>query len=107
MSLFCIWNDYVNSDVLNKYLKIKILKDNINNISNNPDLWGNFVKPVKDKVFTGHIINRPKDLVGCCNQYENYEVLVIEPINVVYEWRGFVYYDDLIDLRPYRGNFEQ
>ena len=91
--------------VLEKYLGRKIWKDTINNINTHPELWGNFVKPIKDKVFTGHIINSPKDLIGCGSAYENYEVLVSEPVEFVYECRGFVYYDEMIDLRPHKGDY--
>ena len=29
-----------------------------------------------------------------------------EPIDIVYECRGFVYYDELKDLRPYKGDYQ-
>ena len=93
-------------ECLLKYMGRKFWKDTINNINSNPSLWGNFVKPIQDKAFTGHIINGPSDLVGCGSCYENYEVLVSEPVEFVYECRGFIYYDNLIDLRPYNGSFE-
>lgn len=90
---------------LEKYLGRKIWKDTINNISTNPELWGNFVKPIKEKRFTGKIIKEPKDLIGCGSCYENYEVWVSEPVDFVYEVRGTVYYDQLVDLRPYHGDW--
>ena len=90
---------------LEKYLGRKIWKDTINNISTHPELWGNFVKPIKEKRFTGKIIKEPKDLIGCGSCYENYEVWVSEPVDFVYEVRGTVYYDQLVDLRPYRGDW--
>lgn len=93
-------------DVLIPYMGRKFWKDTINNINTHPELWGNFVKPIKDKRFTGHIIREPKDLIGCGSVYEDYEVLVSEPVDFVYECRGFVYYDELIDLRPYKGNYK-
>lgn len=93
-------------ECLEKYLGRKVWKDTINHISKNPDLWGNFVKPVKEKVFTGHVINSTKDLIGCGSCYEDYEVYVSEPVNFVYEVRGTIYHDKLVDLRPYKGNWE-
>lgn len=93
-------------ECLEKYLGRKIWKDTINNISTHPELWGNFVKPVKEKRFTGKIINGPKDLIGCGSCYEDYEVLVSEPVEFVYEVRGTVYYDQMVDLRPYHGDWE-
>lgn len=92
-------------EILQPYMGRKVWKDTIDNINTHPELWGNFVKPIKDKRFTGHIINSPKDLIGCGSAYENYEVLVSEPVEFVYECRGFVYYDEMIDLRPYMGNY--
>ena len=95
-------------DILKPYLGREIWYDTINHISNNEKLWskGYFVKPVKEKVFSGHVISSIKDLIGCGSCYENYEVLVSEPIDVVYECRGFVYYDELKDLRPYKGDWK-
>ena len=92
-------------EVLKKYLGRSIWKDTINSINSNPDKWGIFVKPVKDKAFTGKVIKGPSDLIGCGSCYENYEVLCSEYIEILREWRGFVYYDKLIDLRPYNGNW--
>lgn len=95
-------------NILKPYLGRKIWKDTINSISNNEKKWsaGNFVKPVKEKVFTGKIISSIKDLIGCGSCYEDYEVYVSEPLNIVYECRGFVYYDELKDLRPYKGDYK-
>lgn len=91
---------------LEKYLGRKIWKDTINNINTHPELWGNFVKPIKEKRFIGKVINESKDLIGCGSCYENYEVYVSEPVDFVYEVRGTVYYDQLVDLRPYHGDWE-
>jgi hypothetical protein len=93
---------------LKPYLGRKIWKDTINHISSNEELWsaGYFVKPIKEKAFTGKVISSIKDLVGCGSCYEDYEVLVSEPLDFVYECRGFVYYDELKDLRPYKGDYK-
>ena len=91
---------------LEKYLGRKVWKDTINHINATPELWGNFVKPIKEKLFTGRVINSPKDLIGCGSCYEDYEVLVSEPLDIVYECRGFVLYDELFDLRHYNGIYE-
>ena len=93
-------------EVLNKYLGRKVWKDTINHINSNSNLWGNFVKPIKEKAFTGKIINSTRDLIGCGSCYENYEVYVSEPVNFINEFRGFVYYDELIDMRPYSGSYK-
>lgn len=92
-------------EVLKPFLGRKIWSDNINSINSNPDKWGVFVKPVKEKAFTGRVIYSPRDLVGCGSCYENYEVLCSNVIDIQKEWRGFIYYDELIDLRPYKGSW--
>lgn len=92
-------------DVLKPFLGRTIWKDTINSINSNPEKWGVFVKPVKEKAFTGKVINGPADLVGCGSCYENYEVLCSEVLDIKREWRGFIYYDKLIDLRPYNGDW--
>lgn len=93
-------------DVLKEFLGRNIWKDTINSINNNPDKWDIFVKPVKEKAFTGKVIREPKDLIGCGSCYENYEVYCSEILNIKREWRGFYYYDKLIDLRPYNGDWK-
>ena len=104
---FQIKTDYLNyPEVLQPYMGRKFWYDTINHINNHPELWGNFVKPVKEKAFTGRVINSTRDLVGCGSIYEDYEVLVSEPLNFMYECRGFIYYDEIIDFRPYKGNYK-
>ena len=90
-------------DKMKPFLGRKIWKDTIDSIASNEEKWsaGYFVKPVRDKVFTGKIISSIADLVGCGNCTENYEVLVSEPLDILAEWRGFIIYDKLVDLRPY------
>lgn len=88
---------------LKQYLGRKVWRDTIDNISNDESKWsaGYFVKPVKSKAFTGKIIKSIRDLVGCGSCYENYEVIVSEPIDIVAEWRCFLLYDQIKDVRPY------
>lgn len=92
-------------DELKRFMGRNIWKDTIDSINANPNKWGVFVKPVRDKAFTGHVINSPKDLVGCGNCHENYEVLCCDVIDIKREWRGFMTYDELVDIRPYRGDY--
>ncbi len=94
-------------DCLKKYLGRNIWHDTINSISSNPDKWsaGWFVKPVKSKVFTGKVIKSINDLIGCGNSQEDYEVICSEAIDIRREWRCFIYYDEIIDIRPYKGDY--
>ena len=90
-------------EVLQEYMGRKVWKDTINSISQDKNKWsaGYFVKPVKSKVFTGKIIRSINDLVGCGNCHEDYEVIVSEPIDILAEWRCFIIYDKIVDVRPY------
>lgn len=75
----------------------------MNHVASDERLWsaGYFVKPIESKVFTGKIIRSIGDLVGCVNSEEDVAVLISEPLDIVAEWRGFIRYDRLIDVRPY------
>ena len=88
---------------LSEFLGRKIWYDTIDSISSCEEKWsaGNFVKPTKSKVFTGKIIKSIGDLVGCGNHSENYEVMVSESLDIKAEWRCFIYYDNILDIRPY------
>ena len=91
-------------DVLKLFLGRKIWKDTINSISRDENKWsaGYFVKPaVRSKAFTGKTISSIKDLMGCGNHAEDYEVLVSESLDIAAEWRCFITYDEIIDVRPY------
>lgn len=86
-----------------RFLGRKVWYDTIDSISAHEEKWsaGYFVKPIRSKAFTGKIISSINDLVGCGNCHENYEVLVSEPLKIKAEWRCFILYDEIIDVRPY------
>jgi len=92
-------------DVLKPFLGRRIWTDTINNINSKPELWPVFVKSIDDKIITGTLIETTKDLVGCGSCYKNEAIYCSEPVKFIYECRGFIYYDNLIDLRPYKGNY--
>lgn len=90
-------------DCLTAFLGRRVWYDTINSISSSEEKWsaGYFVKPTKSKAFTGKIIRSIGDLVGCGNHAEDYEVLVSEPLDIKAEWRCFICYDKIMDIRPY------
>ena len=90
---------------LRPFMGRKLWMDHIDSSNANPEKWGVFVKPVKDKAFTGIVIIGPRDLIGCGSCYENYEVICSEVLDIRREWRGFMVYDELIDIRPYKGDY--
>ena len=94
-------------DELQKYLGRKIRKTKMNEINNNPDLWPVFIKPLEDKQFTGVVVNSTKDLVGCGIQGVDQDIYVSEIVEFAAEWRCFVRYGKILDVRPYRGDWRK
>lgn len=93
-------------DVLKKYLGRNIWKDTIDHVNCHPEFFPLFVKPIIDKKFTGTVVRSTKDLIGCGSCYDNAEVLCSDVVDFIYECRGFIYYDNMIDLRPYKGDWK-
>lgn len=91
---------------LEKYLGRKIWKSTINEIANSPTEWPIFVKSVEGKRLSGRVINSSHDLVGCGYCDDNYEVLCSEPVDFIAEWRVFVRYGKILDVRPYKGDWK-
>lgn len=92
-------------EVLKPYMGRKVWTDTVDHINATPELWNVFIKPVEHKAFTGRAVRAPKDLIGCGRQNENLEVLCTELLDIKREFRGFVLYDKLIDIRPYNGDW--
>lgn len=90
---------------LKNFLGRKIWKTKLSIIANNPDSWNVFIKPVEDKKFTGVVVRSTKDLVGCGTCGEDPEILCSEVVNFVAEWRCFVRYGKILDIRRYRGDW--
>lgn len=91
---------------LNKYLGRRVWKDTINHISSNPELWPVFVKSIANKKFTGVVVKSPGDLIGCGDEKEDTPVLCNEPVKFLAEWRCFVRYGRILDIRRYKGNWK-
>ena len=92
-------------ETLAKYLGRKIWRSTINTVNSSPELWPVFVKPVSNKRFIGRTIHTAKDLIGCGNCYEDTEVYCSEPIDLVSEYRCFVRYGNISDVRLYKGDW--
>lgn len=66
---------------------------------------GIFIKPVETKLFQGKVINEFKDYIGL-NYKNDIEIWCSEVVNVVTEWRCFVRYGTLLDVRYYKGKWD-
>ena len=94
-------------DELRKYLGRKIWKAKMSEISNDPEKWPVFVKPLEDKQFTGVVVHSPKDLIGCGIIGVNQDVYCSEVVDFAAEWRCFVRYGRILSVRPYKGDWRK
>ena len=92
-------------DELAGYLGRRVWHSHIETISSHPEMWPVFVKPVEDKKFTGVVVRSPRDLIGCGTEGEDPEVICSEVVRFIREWRVFVRYGRILDVRPYRGDW--
>ena len=95
--------DYPES--IQKYLGRRIWPSTINTINTHPELWPVFVKPVENKQFTGVVVRSPKDLIGCGNDGTDIPVTCSEILDIKTEWRVFVRYGHILDVRRYKGDW--
>lgn len=89
---------------LEKYLHRKIWNSTINTVANDMGKWPVFVKSVEEKRLTGKVISSISDLVGCGCSEEDFDVICSEPINIVSEYRVFVRYNKILDIKHYKGD---
>ena len=90
---------------LRPFLGRRLWRSTINQVNNDPGSWPLFVKPVEDKKFNGKVISGISDLVGCGTSGENPPVVCSEIVQFRTEWRCFVRYGEILDVRPYRGDW--
>lgn len=89
---------------LRKFLKRRVWKSTLNEIIRN-DQVNIFVKPLETKLFTGKVIRAFKDYIGL-NYSEEVKVWCSEVVDIVTEWRCFVRYQELLDVRYYKGKWD-
>lgn len=90
---------------LTPFLGRKLWRSTINQVNNDIESWPFFVKPIEDKKFTGRVIEGISDLVGCGISGENPSVICSEVVDFEAEWRCFVRYGEILDVRPYKGDW--
>ena len=92
-------------ECLNKYYGRKIWISKVNHVNSDPDMWPVFIKPVENKKFIGRVVNSAKDLIGCGSYYDDAEVYCSEVVSFLAEYRTFIRYDRILDIRRYKGDF--
>jgi len=84
------------------FFKRKIWTSTLKAIALEEENWGIFIKPKHTKVFEGRVIQSIKDLIGL-DPNSTQEIWCSEVIPLVTEWRCFVRYGKLLDVRFYKG----
>jgi hypothetical protein len=65
---------------------------------------GIFIKPLETKLFQGKVISGFSDFIGL-NYEREIEIWCSETIDIVTEWRCFIRYGTLLDVRYYKGSW--
>ncbi|MGI6721044.1 MAG: ATP-grasp domain-containing protein [Anaerovoracaceae bacterium] len=99
--------DYDYPAELDQYLGRKVWRDSLSSILANKEKWPLFVKPVRDKVFTGFVLQNEKSIPRLYRASKNEPVYCSELVSFEAEWRVFVRYGNIIDVRPYKGDWHQ
>ena len=90
---------------LNEFYGRKIYAGILGEIVNIPDNWGKFIKPkAGSKVFTGRVVNGTRDLIGIGLPFD-YPIWISEVVEFIAEWRCFVLDGQVLDVRPYTGDY--
>lgn len=94
-------------DSLSKYFGRKIWTSTIQELFKNNQDWNVFIKP-KDitKLFAGKIVKEYKDFIGLISQNEDMNIWCSEIVEFITEWRCFIRYGQILDIRYYKGDWD-
>lgn len=97
--------DYDYPDELKSFLGRNIWVDTFDNVLSSTQIWPIFVKPIRNKAFTGFVLRNETDVPRLRNTKNNEPVLCSELVDFVSEYRAFVRYGNICDVRPYKGDW--
>lgn len=89
---------------LTHYLGRRIWTSTLDKVVGQPNTWPVFVKPFDEKRFTGVVVLGESDLRHLGGE-QGQSVLCSDPVELVAEWRCFVRYGTVLDVRPYAGDW--
>ncbi|WP_127848544.1 ATP-grasp domain-containing protein [Lacticaseibacillus hulanensis] len=95
--------DYPES--LQPFMGRNIHQGTIGQIVNHPENWGVFIKPVDtEKSFTGRVVKSAHDLIGIGAQNQ-FPIWISDAVEFLAEWRAFIVQKQVVDVRPYQGDY--
>lgn len=92
---------------LTSFLKRKIWSSTVNELFNNKNSWNIFIKPkTETKLFAGKVIKNEMDFLGIINEEKDTEIWCSELVDFRTEWRCFIRYREILDVRRYKGAWD-
>lgn len=92
---------------LEGYLGRKVWTSTVEAIFEDAQQWGIFIKPKRDtKKFVGKVVREFKDFIGLVDQDNPTPVWCSEVVDFRTEWRCFIRYGEILDIRQYRGAWD-
>ncbi|WP_340016251.1 ATP-grasp domain-containing protein [Paenibacillus sp. FSL K6-1318] len=97
--------DYPNA--LAGYLGRKVWSTTINELFQDKESWNVFIKP-KDttKKFAGTVVKEYIDFIGLVEENEDTSIWCSEIVDFKTEWRCFIRYGEILDIRRYKGAWD-
>lgn len=92
---------------LQAFMGRRTWKSTIGRIIAEQSSWPVFVKPEQGKLFTGLKISAIEDLMGLGAFEEDLPVLCSTVVQFEAEWRCFVRYGEILDVRQYSGDWKK
>ncbi|ANF50651.1 hypothetical protein A0O34_08995 [Chryseobacterium glaciei] len=91
---------------LKPFIKRKIWSSSINEVFNKKE-WNIFIKPqTETKLFVGKVIKNEMDFLGLIYEEKDTEIWCSELVNFKTEWRCFIRYKEILDIRRYKGDWD-
>jgi hypothetical protein len=92
---------------LEKYLGRKVWASTLEEVFRHEENWNIFVKPrLETKKFTGKVVREYRDFIGLTNPHEPTPVWCSEIVHFKTEWRCFIRYGAILDIRQYKGAWD-
>ena len=92
---------------LTKYLGRKVWATTIEELFDNEKNWNVFVKPKNDtKKFVGKVVKEYKDFIDLVDKDNPTQIWCSEIVNFKTEWRCFIRYNSILDIRQYKGAWD-
>ncbi|WP_343604263.1 ATP-grasp domain-containing protein [Fluviicola sp.] len=92
---------------LEKYLGRKVWESTVEELFENEQNWNVFIKPKQEtKKFAGKVIREFKDFIGMVDKNNPTEIWCSETVQFKTEWRCFIRYGEILDIRQYKGRWD-